>query len=110
MLLDQRRTTESIDLMQQHSSLHPAPRGRIQGSIPTANPTHETMQIPYWHRRLPDRRNALGSIPRILCLILKLSLFGLAAWALCDAGITHSLYAFYDPVSWLIPQQGTKIT
>lgn len=58
-------------------------------------------------------------IPGVLRLVLELSLFGFAAWALYDAGstllaailagITISHYALsYDRIAWLFRQQGRK--
>lgn len=60
-------------------------------------------------------------IPGVLRLVLELSLFGFAVWALYDAGspilalimasVTIVHYALsYDRVAWLIRQKGTKRT
>ncbi len=74
---------------------------------------------------VPDDPSRSGQapvpIPGILRLVLELSLFGFAAWALYDAGsqmlaliiagLTIIHYALsYDRVAWLIRQVGTKKT
>jgi hypothetical protein len=72
---------------------------------------------------VPDDRSRSGRapvpIPGVLRLVLELSLFGLAAWALYATGspllalilgsITIVHYALsYDRIAWLIRQKGTK--
>ena len=72
---------------------------------------------------VPDDPSRSGkapvAVPGVLRLILELSLFGFAAWALHDAGslplalllagITIGHYALsYDRVTWLIRQPGRK--
>ena len=74
---------------------------------------------------VPDDPSRSGKapvpIPGVLRLVLELSLFGFAVWALYNAGspvlalimlgITISHYALsYDRVTWLIRQTGTKKT
>ena len=74
---------------------------------------------------VPDDPSRSGKapvpIPGVIRLVLELSLFGFAAWALYDAGstmlalimagLTIVHYALsYDRVAWLIPQQGSERT
>jgi hypothetical protein len=74
---------------------------------------------------VPDDHTRSGRapvpIPGVLRLVLELALFGLAAWALCDAGrlmlapimagITVIHYALsWDRIAWLLRQKGTQAT
>jgi hypothetical protein len=58
-------------------------------------------------------------VPGVVRLLLELAFFGLAAWALCDAGkpilalvlvgVTFAHYVLsYDRVAWLIQQRGKR--
>ena len=72
---------------------------------------------------VPDDPSRSGKapvpIPGVLRLVLELSLFGFAAWALYDAGspvlalimagLTIIHYALsYDRIAWLVRQKGTE--
>lgn len=74
---------------------------------------------------VPDDLSRSGkapvAVPGVLRLVLELSLFGFAAWALYDtsstvmalilASITIAHHALsYDRVAWLLRQKGTKET